>query len=61
LPGLVLPTTARAARLLAGALAAPIALLGASAWLLGSDMPRGPPPSRRAHEAPGIDVFRIRL
>ena len=57
LPGAVAPAPERAARLLAGALAAPLALLTVSAWLLGSDMPRGPLVSRWAHEAPSALAF----
>jgi hypothetical protein len=61
LPGVVRPGPARSARLLAGALAVPLALLALSAWLLGSDTPRDPLLSRWAHEAPGVLVFDGRV
>lgn len=61
LPALTAPSPARAIRLLVGALAAPLALLAASAWLLGSDMPRGRLISRWAHVAPAFDVFDGRV
>jgi hypothetical protein len=61
LPALMAPSPARASRLLIGALAAPLALLAGSAWLLVSDMPRGRLMSRWAHVAPGIDVFDGRV
>jgi hypothetical protein len=61
LPGLAAPTPARAARLLASALVAPLALLGVWAWLLGSDIPPGELLSHWAHESPEIDTFDGRV
>jgi hypothetical protein len=57
LPGIASPRPERAGRLLALGILGPLALLGASAWLLGTDMPRGRLMSRWAHLAPGRDVF----
>ena len=57
LPVLAAPPPGRAGRLLVLGILGPLALLGASAWLLGSDMPRGRLMSRWAHLAPGRDVF----
>jgi hypothetical protein len=61
LPGIAAPSPARAVRLLAVGLVAPLALLVPWAWLLGADMPRGRLMSRWAHESPGLDVFDGRV
>jgi hypothetical protein len=61
LPRLALPEPARAWRLLAAGLGVPLAVLGACAWLLVPEAPRGPLVSGWAHVARGMDVFGGRV
>jgi hypothetical protein len=57
LPGVIRPAPTRAARLLAGGIAALLALLGVSAWLLSPLIPEGRLTSRWAYRAPNSDMF----